>query len=348
MYLRFIKFHLIVFEIISLAMSIIAVIGLVYYSFFFKNHTGLQENGAKIIDISFNSSIKESTFGDISINLYLPNMINCTNAYIILNRNYSEEYSDKSIEQKNKLINTINKEDPFNIFLFDTENTARLFINHLTTIKKIANTLNLTIIILILFFLVFLKITLMKISYKNITSTKTSKIGGKGKNTLIDNIISEINTSNSLEQKQVFFNPTLSFINPIMIYYYVIFHLTSIIILPIIIPSFINYQVKTYFGFTTNLFYSIYYYRSNYGKFNNFNNSNCITYNKTVNNNFYFFNHKSLDLVTEENEGISNPYVPNLCFMCCTIWISQYFKPFDQGRNVKIEEKNVTKTNKKK
>jgi hypothetical protein len=188
----------------------------------------------------------------------------------------------------------------------------------------------------------------MKISYKNITSTKTSKIGGKGKNTLIDNIISEVNTSNSLEQKQIFFNPTLSFLNPIMIYYYIIFHLTSIIILPIIIPSFINYKVNTYFGFTTNLFYSIYYYRSDYGKFANFNNSNCITYNKTINDNFYFFFHKSLDLVTEENEGIANPYVPNLCFMCCTIWISQYFKPFDQGRNVKIEEKNVTKTNKKK
>ena len=345
MYLRFIKIHLIIFEIISLAMSIVAIIGLVYFSFFFKNYNGLKENGAKIYDISFNTSIKETTFGDISINLYLPNTTNCTNAYIILNKNFSEEFSNS---EKSNLIKKINEADPFNIFLFDTVNTARLFINHLQTIKRIANTLNQTIIILILFFLLFLKITLMKISYKNITSTKTSKIGGKGKNTLIDNIISEINTSNSLEQKQVFFNPTLSFINPIMIYYYVIFHLTSIIILPIIIPSFINYQVKTYFGFTTNLFYSIYYYRSNYGKFNNFNNSNCITYNKTVNNNFYFFNHKSLDLVTEENEGISNPYVPNLCFMCCTIWISQYFKPFDQGRNVKIEEKNVTKTNKKK
>ena len=345
MYLRFIKIHLIIFEIISLAMSIVAIIGLIYFSFFFKNYNGLKENGAKIYDISFNTSIKETTFGDISINLYLPNTTNCTNAYIILNKNFSEEFSDS---EKSNLIKKINEADPFNIFLFDTVNTARLFINHLQTIKRIANTLNQTIIILILFFLLFLKITLMKISYKNITSTTTSKIGGKGKNTLIDNIISEINTSNSLEQKQVFFNPTLSFINPIMIYYYVIFHLTSIIILPIIIPSFINYQVKTYFGFTTNLFYSIYYYRSNYGKFNNFNNSNCITYNKTVNNNFYFFNHKSLDLVTEENEGISNPYVPNLCFMCCTIWISQYFKPFDQGRNVKIEEKNVTKTNKKK
>lgn len=345
MYLRFIKIHLIIFEIISLAMSIVAIIGLVYFSFFFKNYNGLKENGAKIYDISFNTSIKETTFGDISINLYLPNTTNCTNAYIILNKNFSEEFSNS---EKSNLIKKINEADPFNIFLFDTVNTARLFINHLQTIKRIANTLNQTIIILILFFLLFLKITLMKISYKNITSTTTSKIGGKGKNTLIDNIISEINTSNSLEQKQVFFNPTLSFINPIMIYYYVIFHLTSIIILPIIIPSFINYQVKTYFGFTTNLFYSIYYYRSNYGKFNNFNNSNCITYNKTVNNNFYFFNHKSLDLVTEENEGISNPYVPNLCFMCCTIWISQYFKPFDQGRNVKIEEKNVTKTNKKK
>ena len=345
MYLRFIKIHLIIFEIISLAMSIVAIIGLVYFSFFFKNYNGLKENGAKIYDISFNTSIKETTFGDISINLYLPNATNCTNAYIILNKNFSEEFSNS---EKSNLIKKINEADPFNIFLFDTVNTARLFINHLQTIKRIANTLNQTIIILILFFLLFLKITLMKISYKNITSTTTSKIGGKGKNTLIDNIISEINTSNSLEQKQVFFNPTLSFTNPIMIYYYVIFHLTSIIILPIIIPSFINYQVKTYFGFTTNLFYSIYYYRSNYGKFNNFNNSNCITYNKTVNNNFYFFNHKSLDLVTEENEGISNPYVPNLCFMCCTIWISQYFKPFDQGRNVKIEEKNVTKTNKKK
>ncbi len=345
MYLTFIKLHLIIFEIISLAMSIVAIIGLVYFSFFFKNYNGLKENGAKIYDISFNTSIKETTFGDISINLYLPNTTNCTNAYIILNKNYSEEFSDS---EKSNLIKKINEEEPFNIFLFDTENTARLFINHLKTIKRIANTLNLTIIILILFFLLFLKITLMKISYKNITSTKTSKIGGKGKNTLIDNIISEINTSNSLEQKQVFFNPTLSFLNPIMIYYYIIFHLTSIIILPIIVPSFINYKVKTYFGFTTNLFYSIYYYRSNYGNFNNFNNSNCITYNKTANNNFYFFNHKSLDLVTEENEGISNPYVPNLCFMCCTIWISQYFKPFDQGRNVKIEEKNVTKTNKKK
>ena len=343
MYLRFIKLHLIIFEIISLGMSIIAVIGLVYYSFFFKRYDGLQENGSRIYDISFNSSIKKSTYGDISINLYSPNTPNCTNAYIILNKKFSDKISDIK-----RLIEEINAEDPFNIFLFDTENTAKLFINHLKTITQIANTLNLTIIILILFFLLFLKITLMKISYKNITSTKTSKIGGKGKNTLIDNIISEINTSNSLEQKQIFFNPTLSFLNPIMIYYYIIFHLTSIIILPIIIPSFINYKVKTYFGFTTNLFYSIYYYRSNYGKFDNLNNTNYITSNKTSDENFFFFFHKSLDLALEENQGISNPYVPNLCFMCCIIWISQYFKPFDQGRNVKIEEKNVTKTNKKK
>ncbi len=345
MYLTFIKIHLMVFEFISLIMSVIAVIGLIYYSFIFKRFSGLKEQGANILKIKFNASIEQTIFSDVKITIssYKNDNDNETEAYII----YSKELEEKN---ETDLIQKINNEYPSNIFLFNSNRTAELFLHHLQSIKLNANLLNSTVLLLILFFLIFIKITLMKITLKQIKSVKTSKIGGKGKDTLADNILAELNQPELSEQKQIFFNPTLSFLNPIMVYYYFIFHLTVILILPLIIPNFLAYKVSTYFGFNPNLFYSIYYHRSNIGQINihNLNYTKLKTFESPSEDSFLFLFHPSLNLAYEENKGSSNPYVINLCFMCCCIWISQYFKPFDQGRNVKIEDRNITKSNKKK
>ena len=347
MYLTFIKIHLMVFEFISLIMSVIAVIGLIYYSFIFKRFSGLKEKGANILKIKFNASIEQTVFSDVKITINSSNIDNDndneTDAYII----YSKELEQK---KETDLIQKINDEYPSNIFLFNSYRTAELFLHHLQSIKLNANLLNSTVLLLILFFLIFIKITLMKITLKQIKSVKTSKIGGKGKDTLADNILAELNQPELSQQKQIFFNPTLSFLNPIMVYYYFIFHLTVILILPLIIPNFLAYKVSTYFGFNSNLFYSIYYHRSNIGQINitNLNYTKLKTFELPSEESFPFLFHPSLNLAYEENKGSSNPYVINLCFMCCCIWISQYFKPFDQGRNVKIEDRNITKSNKKK
>jgi hypothetical protein len=334
-----------VFEFISLIMSVIAVIGLIYYSFIFKRFSGLKEQGANILKIKFNASIEQTIFSDVKITIssYKNDNDNETEAYII----YSKELEEKN---ETDLIQKINNEYPSNIFLFNSNRTAELFLHHLQSIKLNANLLNSTVLLLILFFLIFIKITLMKITLKQIKSVKTSKIGGKGKDTLADNILAELNQPELSEQKQIFFNPTLSFLNPIMVYYYFIFHLTVILILPLIIPNFLAYKVSTYFGFNPNLFYSIYYHRSNIGQINihNLNYTKLKTFESPSEDSFLFLFHPSLNLAYEENKGSSNPYVINLCFMCCCIWISQYFKPFDQGRNVKIEDRNITKSNKKK
>ncbi len=330
-------------------MSVIAVIGLIYYSFIFKRFSGLKEQGANILKIKFNASIEQTIFSDVKITISSykndndNDNDNETEAYII----YSKELEEKN---ETDLIQKINNEYPSNIFLFNSNRTAELFLHHLQSIKLNANLLNSTVLLLILFFLIFIKITLMKITLKQIKSVKTSKIGGKGKDTLADNILAELNQPELSEQKQIFFNPTLSFLNPIMVYYYFIFHLTVILILPLIIPNFLAYKVSTYFGFNPNLFYSIYYHRSNIGQINihNLNYTKLKTFESPSEDSFLFLFHPSLNLAYEENKGSSNPYVINLCFMCCCIWISQYFKPFDQGRNVKIEDRNITKSNKKK
>ena len=106
-----------VFEFISLIMSVIAVIGLIYYSFIFKRFSGLKEKGANILKIKFNASIEQTVFSDVKITINSSNIDNDndneTDAYII----YSKELEEK---KETDLIQKINDEYPSNIFLFNS------------------------------------------------------------------------------------------------------------------------------------------------------------------------------------------------------------------------------------
>ena len=88
-------------------MSVIAVIGLIYYSFIFKRFSGLKEKGANILKIKFNASIEQTVFSDVKITINSSkndnNNDNETDAYII----YSKELKEKD---EKDLIQKINDE----------------------------------------------------------------------------------------------------------------------------------------------------------------------------------------------------------------------------------------------
>ena len=94
MYLNFIKFHLYLFEIISLLMSIVAVIGLVYYSFLFRRYDSLKDHHTNIYNVYFTANYSPGVFGDVSINLYAENKTGSKNACIIVNSDFSGNFSN--------------------------------------------------------------------------------------------------------------------------------------------------------------------------------------------------------------------------------------------------------------
>ncbi len=63
------------------------------------------------------------------------------------------------------------------------------------------------------------------------------------------------------EQQNLCYNPILTFMNPINMYYYVIFNLRIVAIIPFIF----EYYVSSYFSFMSNLSFSVYYRRSLFG-----------------------------------------------------------------------------------
>ena len=96
------------------------------------------------------------------------------------------------------------------------------------------STFNLTLFTLISLFLIFLKITLSKDTYYRLKKIKSSK--SDGKNEIYTNLLNQMHPKeyalNSIkdEKKNLYYNPVLSFLNPINCYYYIFFHLTIVVI----------------------------------------------------------------------------------------------------------------------
>lgn len=352
MHLLFVKFHLIVFEIVSTVLLCGIFIALFYYSVIFKLKSAMKdENASDIIYLNFSANFSPGVWADVKIELYS----NSTNKFLPKNyQNCCILYSKENYQFKNKtkdeIVEIINGSNPTNIFLFENGDIASNFKHRLLNLKTECSSFNLTLFILISLFLIFLKITLLLDSIIRLKKIKSSK--SNGKNEVYTNLLAQLHPEEySIQALQndktnLYYNPVLSFLNPINVYYYILFHLTIVIIMPLIFPNLIEYKVNTYFGFLSNLPFSIYYSRSLFGLERLKNNKEVNLTNLMVLDNDggekLFLMHEPLNLSNYTPTNI-NPYMVNLLVMCSSIWLAQLFKPFNNNQAVKISDVDLKK-----
>ena len=349
MYLKFVKINLIIFEGISFFVFIILFGALFYYAVIYKNLNAMKdEDNMGILDIKFTASYSKGVFSDIDIKLYDVNANidqETKNASILYSIKKYDDY--KSNEKK---IDKISDEDPNNIFLFENEKLADNFKHRLLNLKTEASTFNLTLFTLISLFLIFMKITLLKDSISRLRKIKSSK--SDGKNEVYTNLLAQIHpeefalSQGKEEQKNLYYNPVLSFLNPINVYYYIIFNLTIVIIIPLIYPSYVEYKVMSYIGFESNMYNSVYYGRSLFGtdrlEKDKVDLSKLLIPENSEEQKKLFMIHNYLDL-NDYKPTNTNPYMINLLIMCGSIWLSQLFKPFNSQTAVKIVDVDLKK-----
>ena len=351
MHLLFIKLHLIIFEIISTALFLAIFFALFYYSIVYKNYSSMKdEENIKYLNISLSANYSRGVFADIDMKIYEQNSKNIPNnnlnATILYNKANYEGKSDK------KIIEEISNDNPYNIFLFEEPKIAENFKHRLLSLKTESSSFNLTLFALISLFLIFIKITLLKDSYLRLKKIKSSK--SDGKNEIYTNLLAQIHpeeyalSTGKDDKKNLYYNPVLSFLNPINVYYYILFHLTIVIIIPLIFPNYIEYYITSYFGFMPNMYYSVYYGRSLFGtdlltsNDKNLDLSNFIIHRDVSTKKNLFIMHNYLNLNDYVPTNV-NPYMMNLLIMCGSIWLAQLFHPFDTQGTVKIVDVDLKK-----
>ena len=347
MHLLFIKLHLIIFEIISLILFLSIFGALFYYSIVYKNYPSMKEdNNIAYLNVSFTANISKGVYSDVQIKLFPQDNLNIQNskATILYSKSY---YQGKNVDE---IIKEISDNNPYNIFLFEEPKIAENFKHRLLSLRTETSSFNLTLFVLISLFLIFIKITLLKDSYFRLKKIKSSK--SDGKNEVYTNLLAQIHPEEyeinlgKDDKKNLYYNPVLSFLNPINVYYYVIFHLTVVIIIPLIFPNYIEYYITSYFSFMPNMYYSVYYARSLFGKGiltpDNINLDNFIIHRNITNQKKLFISHDFLNLNDYVPTNV-NPYMINLLIMCGSIWLAQLFHPFDTQGTVKIVDVDLKK-----
>ena len=347
MHLLFIKLHLIIFEIISLILFLSIFGALFYYSIVYKNYPSMKEdNNIAYLNVSFTANISKGVYSDVQIKLFPQDNLNTqySKATILYSKSY---YQGKN---EDEIIKEISDNNPYNIFLFEEPKIAENFKHRLLSLRTETSSFNLTLFVLISLFLIFIKITLLKDSYFRLKKIKSSK--SDGKNEVYTNLLAQIHPEEyeinlgKDDKKNLYYNPVLSFLNPINVYYYVIFHLTVVIIIPLIFPNYIEYYITSYFSFMPNMYYSVYYARSLFGKGiltpDNINLDNFIIHRNITNQKKLFISHDFLNLNDYVPTNV-NPYMINLLIMCGSIWLAQLFHPFDTQGTVKIVDVDLKK-----
>ena len=351
MHLLFIKLHLIIFEVISLILFLSIFGALFYYSIVYKNYPSMKyENNILYTNISFSVNYSKGVYSDVNIKIF-PQDID----FNYVQQKYANAtilYSKVNYEGKgtNEIIKEISDDNPYNILLFEDPKIAENYKHRLLGLKTETSSFNLTLFALISLFLIFIKITLLKDSYFRLKKIKSSK--SNGKNEIYTNLLAQIHpeeyalSSGKDDKKNLYYNPVLSFLNPINVYYYIIFHLTIIIIIPLIFPNYIEYYITSYLSFMPNMYYSVYYARSLFGNDllnkDNINLSNFIIHRDISNQKKLFMAHDFLNLNDYVPTNV-NPYMINLLIMCGSIWLAQLFHPFDTQGTVKIVDVDLKK-----
>jgi hypothetical protein len=305
-----------------------------------------QDDNIAYLNVSFTANISKGVYSDVQIKLFPQDNLNIQNskATILYSKSY---YQGKNVDE---IIKEISDNNPYNIFLFEDPKIAENFKHRLLSLRTETSSFNLTLFVLISLFLIFIKITLLKDSYFRLKKIKSSK--SDGKNEVYTNLLAQIHPEEyeinlgKDDKKNLYYNPVLSFLNPINVYYYVIFHLTVVIIIPLIFPNYIEYYITSYFSFMPNMYYSVYYARSLFGKGiltpDNINLDNFVIHRNITNQKKLFISHDFLNLNDYVPTNV-NPYMINLLIMCGSIWLAQLFHPFDTQGTVKIVDVDLKK-----
>lgn len=359
MNLFFIKINFILFEVVSLVMTLLILVGLIYYTILFKYRSGMKSENQVIIQINYEVSRSSQLYSgvDLIIN-YIDKKSNLNgNGYIVYNKQYFIEKSEKEI------IQDINASDPDNIFIFNSKATTERFLTNLTNQSSNSNDfINSAILLVVNVFVIFMKITLIRISIKQIKEIKSNKNDPN----IIDDIFTQLSSDNSIRpiitnedsidtgndsfisssslpsnnkpeeknnnqnNKPLPYNPLLTLLNPKNFFNFCIFHISTIIIIPTLYPNLTDYYVGKYIGFNYNLFQSVYFGRTYIGQ-NSFDSLSEIVYTENPFPKRYFLIHTPMVLNSLYVQTL-NPYLINLGYLICAVWVSQYFKPFDQSK----------------
>lgn len=307
MNLTFIKVNFIIFEIVSIILLCVSIGALVYFSVFISLKSRMKKENFEIIQVSYNFKPQIGVFSDFSLSIS-ESSPNLNSAYIILNK---ADFKNNPIE---KIIDKINKSNPSNIFLFKHQKQARNLISKISnTLSTSNNFFNWAIGFLIILFFVFMKITLVRTSIKKIQLMKSNRVS--------HSILGTVKKDNS----KILFDPSLSLLTKENIFNFCIFHATYLLIIPFLFPNLLDYVVNDYIGFRNNFFSSVYYYRSNFGQIDFESNPNFLGKEELS---AKFILHHYDDFMKYTPSQI-NHYLLNLSFLCCSVWVSQYYNVFN-------------------
>lgn len=346
MNLTFIKVNLIIFEIVAISTTILSLFGLSYYTFFYQMRSGIKHRKmAKVAHVSYYVKEQKNVFSNVAITLNKPsNNYNSDNdGYILYNKN-QDATEEKIIEQ-------INAMNPYNIFLFKNKQTANQFKSYLENIVgKSSNAINTILLLLSILFFTFVKIGLAKTSWKQIKEIKSNKQEVSQSDDILDDLSLDIAEKGLLlgkggKKKTFYYNPVLSLLNPKNIFNYIVFQLTVIIILPILYPTFSDLKINVYYGFRPNMFNSVYYSRSYFGQRDfqpNANPTFVVNGIQNITGLYNFTSHERIEDAINSHASF-NPYFTNLAFLAISVWVAQYFKPFDTGKMVIRDRLKMTK-----
>ena len=388
MNLTFIKINLILFEIVSCVLTTFSLVGLFYFSLVFPRLKGLQPENQKLLTIYFNVTYNPGVLADIDIHILdeIENPENnktYTQGVIAYNKNNFDTSLNSS-----QIVAEINSMNHDNIHIFNNNITAQQYLTYIRNIMNDSNNIyGPAIICVVIFFCFFMKITLIRTSIQQIRGIKSNKKKMNKVDNIIEQLSlhsdmpllpsstdSETNSTyindnielmiesksqdnekslhkdnqNASSKDKPIYNPILSLLNPKNLFNLIFFELTCVMILPLIFPKYTDLHIIKFYGFRTNMFSSVYYYRSRFGQ-ENFNadsfSNGLIFTNETYENKNYFWIHQPMKLTNYEGPDM-NPYLFNLMFLCCVVWLSKIFRPFDKLQ--KKVEANIKKSMMKK
>ena len=296
---------------------------------------------------------------------------------------YNQNNFDEDLT-KSQIVAKINSMLHDNIHIFSSNITAQQYLTNIRNIINDSNSIySPAIICVVISFCFFMKVTLIRTSIQQIRGIKSNKKKMNKVDNIIEQLAlhssmplypsiieSETNstyvndnvelmietksqgiekifhkeTQNALSKDKPIYNPILSLLNPKNLFNLFFFELTCVIILPLIFPRYTDVHILNFYGFRSNMFSSVYYYRSRFGQADfdesSFRNDLVFT-NDTVVNNNYFWIHQPMKLTNYEGPDM-NPYLFNLMFLCCVVWMSKFFRPFDKLQ--KKVEANIKKS----
>jgi hypothetical protein len=296
--MSYFKYNIYLNEIVSILITGYILGFLLYYSLISRFFTGMELKNYLLVEASFNFEVKSEIFSDASIilsSLAFKN-INSTESYsfletsnrglLLLNKLY---FQNKSAEQIKEYFNShdLTKE----CFIFnDNKSISRALklVNQMLTYNS--DFWNVVVFSLISLFFFFIKF--------NMTNDCIS-------------IVKE--SENKLNLR-----------SPKFIYYYIVFNLSTLFILPLFYKTYNDIKTNECLGFSSNYFNSYFHDRSFISKSQE---KSYDLYAKTYQNftaekRNMFFIHKPNML---SSDVVSYSYVYNILFMCVMVWMSNIF-----------------------